>query len=419
MRANGQTTEGTRTIASEAVTEGHPDRVCDQIADEILDEIIRAEGGSPDLRCACEVLITAGTVVIAGEFTCSKAPDADAIARRVLRRIGYDDPRAGADADSIRVIWLGHDKPYDTASGENSDRTRYFDAPEDPLDALRPNDQSIVFGYACEDTPQLMPLPPTLAARIASGLAAARHDKTLPELLPDGKVMVAVACDASSLQPVAVERVLVSIQHAVGADLEELRRQVGDVVIRPALEWAGQLGVSVGDARIDVNPGGDFSLGGPFVDTGLLGRKVVVDSYGGVAHVGGGALSGKDCVKVDRTGAYLARWAAKHVVAAGLARRCELQLAYGPGLPEPFSVSIDTFGTGTWADDVIGRALPLAFDFRPEAAIRALGLRRPIYAQTSAHGHFGTDGLPWEEIDARQLNRLLDAVSRIGSEEGE
>ena len=393
---------GSRLFSSESVTEGHPDKVCDQIADEVLDQIIRNEGGAPSLRCACEVLLTAGTAVVAGEFTCSETPDADAVVRQVLRDIGYDDPRAGADADSIRVLWLGHEKPYDTASGENSDRTRYFDVPEDELDSLRPNDQSILFGYACDDTPELMPLPIQAANLLAARLAEVRHAGILPYLLPDGKTMITVSYD-EDMRPVGIDRVLVSTQHAAGTDLGMLRRDVTEHVIRPVIE---ELGFGRSTTRISVNPGGDFSLGGPFVDTGATNRKLVVDTYGGMGRCGGGGLSGKCLVKVDRIGAYLARRIAKHVVAAEVARRCEVQIAYAPGLGEPFSVSVDTFGTGVVGDDRIDRAIAEAFDFRSEAIIRELDLRRPIYRRTAAYGHFGRTEFPWERLDADKVAEL-------------
>ena len=392
-----------RLISAESVTEGHPDKVCDQIADEILDEIIRRERGSRDLRCACEVMVTAGTIVIAGEFTCSEMPDVDEIARRVLRQVGYDNPKTGADADSCEVIFLGHDKPYDTASGENSDRTRYFDVPDDELDALRPNDQSILFGYACDDTYELMPLPIHVAHRLAERLDLVRHQGIIPYLLPDGKTMVTVAY-GPDMVPIGIERVLVSAQHEAGTDLSMLRRDVTREVIEPILKATGMDSESV---RIEVNPGGDFSLGGPFVDTGTVGRKNIVDTYGGMARNGGGALSGKDVVKVDRTGAYLARWIAKHVVAGGIARRCETQIAYAPGMQDPFSVSVDTFGTGKATDADIARAVSSAFDFRSEAVIRSLGLRRPIYRKTATYGHFGRVGFPWEGVDGTKVGSLL------------
>lgn len=396
----------TRLFSSESVTEGHPDKVCDQIADEVLDEIIRRERGSRDLRCACEVMVTHGAVVIAGEFTCSEMPDVEGIARKVLAQIGYDDPRTGADAGGCDVIFLGHEKPYDTASGENSDRTRYFAVPDDELDALRPNDQSVVFGYACDDNYVMLPMPIYVASRIAEMLDIVRHRGTIPCLLPDGKVMVTVAY-APDMTPIGIRRVLVSAQHEAGTDLGSLRRDITQEVVMPVLEM---IQLDSADATIDVNPGGDFSLGGPFVDTGLVGRKNIVDTYGGMARNGGGALSGKDVVKVDRTGAYMARWIAKHVVSARVARRCEVQIAYGPGLPEPFSVSAETFGTGKVRDADLEQAIRETFDFRPEAVIRSLGLRRPIYRQTATYGHFGRPGLPWEGVDGEKVASLLSIL---------
>lgn len=392
-------------FSSESVTEGHPDKVCDQIADEILDEIIRQEEGDPSLRCACEVMATAGAIVVAGEFTCRKMPDIDGIVRRVLSEIGYDSVAAGADASTCNVINLCHEKPYDTASGENSDRTRYFDVPDDELDALRPNDQSILFGYACDDTPSCMPLPIHVANTLAKALASARHSGQIPYLLPDGKTMATVAYDRD-MRPVRIERVLVSTQHKAGTDMGRLRHDIAELVVAPVLQ---SIGADLSSVRVDVNPGGDFSLGGPFVDTGCVGRKNIVDTYGGMGRNGGGALSGKCMVKVDRIGAYLARRIAKHLVVAEVARRCEIQIAYAPGLGEPFSVSVNTFGTGAIPDDVISDIVRKTFDFRSESIIRELDLRRPIYRDTAAYGHFGRP-FPWELIDDKIVAAIKSAA---------
>ena len=407
-------------FTSESVTEGHPDKICDQISDAVLDAILakearlEAEGyisptGVParldDVRCACETFVTTGTILIAGEIRTQAYVDVQKIARDVVRRIGYDRAKYGFDCDTCGVINMIHEQSPDIAQGV--DGTARADA--DDLDRIGAGDQGIMFGYASDETDVLMPMPIHLAHRLAERLTEVRKDGTLPYLRPDGKTQVTVRYDDGA--PAEVTALVISTQH--DPEIEDMAVIEADLrthVIAPVLD---AVGIPWRDAKVLVNPTGRFVVGGPMGDTGLTGRKIIVDTYGGMGRHGGGAFSGKDCTKVDRSAAYAARWVAKNVVAAGLARRCEVQLAYAIGVARPLSIMVDTFGTGTVDDSVIERAIREVFDLRPAAIIRDLGLRRPIFEKTAAYGHFGrTDpDFTWEICD--RVDALRDAAARL------
>ncbi|MFW6202514.1 MAG: methionine adenosyltransferase [Gemmatimonadota bacterium] len=355
-------------FTSESVTEGHPDKIADQISDAVLDAVLERD---PDGRVACEVLLTTGLALVAGEITAAADVDVPAVVRSVLRSIGYTDARFGIDAESCGVLnAIGRQSP-DIARG---------------VDPGGAGDQGMMFGYATDETPALMPAPILLAHTLTRRLARVRRDGEVPWLRPDGKAQITLAYDDDAVA--RVDTVVISAQHSPEADLDALRDTILERVIAPSLpaEW-----FDVDACTIHVNPTGRFVIGGPHGDTGLTGRKIIVDTYGGVARHGGGAFSGKDPSKVDRSGAYAARWAAKNVVAAGLARRCEVRLAYAIGVAEPVEVHVDTFGTGEPPDDAIARAVGRVFDFRPRAIIEALDLASPIYRPTAVYGHFGRE----------------------------
>ncbi|MDR1421843.1 MAG: methionine adenosyltransferase [Coriobacteriales bacterium] len=411
-------------FTSESVTEGHPDKVCDQISDAILDAILAKEaqlaaegyvspsGEKADLakaRSACETLVTTGLVTLAGEIRTQAYIDIDRVAREVIADIGYNDPALGFDSKSCGVINVIHEQSADIAMGvdESFEVQHDIDA-DDPYELIGAGDQGMMFGYACDETATLMPLPIFLAHRLAEKLAEVRKEGVLPYLRPDGKTQVSVRYEND--RPVAVEKVLISSQHAEGIDIETtLRSDLIEKVVRPVFtEW----NISWEDAEIYVNPTGRFVIGGPAGDTGVTGRKIIVDTYGGRGRHGGGAFSGKDPTKVDRSAAYAARWVAKNIVAAGLAARVEVQLAYAIGVARPLSLLVDTFGTGMISDTMIEAAVQQVFDLRPGAIIDALDLRRPIYRKTAAYGHFGRE-LPeftWERID--RVDQLKAAVSQ-------
>ncbi len=411
-------------FTSESVTEGHPDKICDQVSDAILDALLakeaqlQAEGyvapnGTPanvdNVRCACETFVTTGTVVVAGEVRTEAYLDVQAIARDVIRRIGYDRAKYGFDAETCGVINMIHEQSPDIAQGVDES----FDAQagaSDPLDRTGAGDQGMMFGYATDETSVYMPMPHYLASRMAERLAAVRKDGTVPYLRPDGKTQVTVRYEDD--KPVEVTAIVVSTQHdAAIASMDTVREDMVKHVIAPVLDEAG---IAWDNATIYVNPTGRFVVGGPMGDTGLTGRKIIVDTYGGMGRPGGGCFSGKACTKVDRSAAYAARWVAKNVVAAGLAHRCEIELAYAIGVSHPLSIMVDTFGTGTVADEKIEKAVKQVFDLRPGAIIRDLDLRRPIYEKTAAYGHFGRE-LPeftWERTD--RVNELLAAVNALG-----
>ncbi len=407
-------THSSYVFTSESVTEGHPDKICDQISDAILDAILSKEialaeegyiapSGQPadptQLRCACETLVTTGMVVVAGEIRTQSYVDVQEIVRGVLSDIGYDRAKYGFDASTCGVMNAIHEQSPDIAQGvdESWEAQHGADVEADPYESVGAGDQGMMFGYACNETSTLMPMPIYLAHRLSERLTEVRKNKTLPYLRPDGKTQVSVRYENGV--PAAVETVVVSTQHSEDIDNDTLRRDVVEQVIKPVMEAEGV--VLDENAGIHINPTGRFVVGGPMGDTGLTGRKIIVDTYGGMGRHGGGAFSGKDCTKVDRSGAYAARWVAKNVVAAGLADRCEVQIAYAIGMAHPVSVLVETFGTNKVAIEDIERAVEEIFDLRPGAIIDALDLRRPIYRLTSNYGHFGRE-LPeftWERTD--------------------
>ena len=378
----------TRLFTSESVTEGHPDKMADQVSDAVLDAVLEKD---PEARVACEVMVTTGLVIISGEITAEETPDYMGLARGTVKSIGYTEPSMGIDGDTCGVMVSVDRQSPDISQG---------------VDPGGAGDQGMMFGYAVDETPELMPAPILLSHRLTHRLADTRRSGKLPWLRPDGKAQVTVEYDGDT--PVRVDTVVVSTQHSADMKLDDVRREVIDHVITPALP---ETLFDPEGCTIHVNPTGRFVVGGPHGDAGLTGRKIIVDTYGGAGRHGGGAFSGKDPTKVDRSGAYAARWAAKTVVAAGLARRCEIQLAYAIGVVEPVSLYVDTFGTGRVPDERIVEALNEVFDFRPQAIIETLGLDQPIYRPTAAYGHFGRepadldiDGrtvrlFPWEQTD--------------------
>ena len=377
-----------KLFTSESVTEGHPDKLCDQVSDAVLDAILAQD---PLARVACECATNTGLLLVMGEITTKAYVDIQQIARDTIREIGFDSDESGFNADSCGIITSIDEQSPDIAMGVNC-ALEGRDRGDMDTGA---GDQGMMFGFACDETPELMPLPISLAHRLAKRLADVRKSNTLPFLLPDGKSQVTVEYEDD--RPVRIDTVVVSAQHLPGVSSETIRSGIIDHVITPILP--GEL---VDDeTRILVNPTGRFVVGGPKGDSGLTGRKIIVDTYGGYAHHGGGAFSGKDATKVDRSAAYAARYLAKNVVAGGLAKKCEIQIAYAIGVARPVSVMVDTFGTGKVAEEELSRMVTKAYDLRPQAIIESLGLRRPIFKQTAAYGHFGrTDiDLPWEHTD--------------------
>ncbi len=402
----------TYLFTSESVTEGHPDKMCDQISDAILDAILakeielQAQGyvapdGQPadvdKVRCACETLTTTGMVVVAGEIRTQAYVDVPGIVREVVADIGYDRAKYGFDATTCGVLNAIHGQSPDIAQGVDESWEAQHGQAADPYETVGAGDQGMMFGFACNETSTLMPMPIYLAHRMAERLTEVRKNKTLDFLRPDGKTQVTVRYVDG--KPTCVEKVVVSTQHGEEVDQQTLREAIIDNVINPVLEAEGV--ALADDAQIHINPTGRFVVGGPMGDSGLTGRKIIVDTYGG------GAFSGKDCTKVDRSAAYAARWVAKNVVAAGLADRCEVQVAYAIGVASPVSVMVDTFGTNHVPEQQIQQAVAQVFDLRPGAIIDALDLRRPIYRKTAAYGHFGRE-LPeftWEKTDRVQQLR--------------
>ncbi len=411
--------ESSYLFTSESVTEGHPDKICDQISDAIVDAIFAKEielaeagyvapNGQPAdpnaVRVACETLVTTGLVMLAGEIRTQAYIDFDTIARDVIREIGYTRAKFGFDADTCAVINAIHEQSPDIAQGVDAS-AEFKESDVDPLDLVGAGDQGMMFGFACNETSQLMPMPIYLAHRLSQRLSEVRKDGTLDYLRPDGKTQVSVRYVDG--KPVGVEKVLISTQHAEEVEVETIREDLIEHVIAPVFAeedtaWEG--------AEIFVNPTGRFVVGGPMGDAGLTGRKIIVDTYGGMGRHGGGAFSGKDCTKVDRSAAYAARWVAKNVVAAGLASRCEVQLAYAIGVARPFNITVDTFGTEVVEREAIVQAVEQVFDLRPGAIIRDLDLRRPIYRQTAAYGHFGRAEFPWEQTDRAEALRQAAGV---------
>jgi S-adenosylmethionine synthetase len=384
-----------RLFTSESVTEGHPDKMADQISDAILDDLLRQD---PRSRVAVETMLTTGQVHVAGEVTTEGFADVMGIVRDVVKDIGYDSSEKGFDGDSCGIsVSIGAQSP-DIAQGVDDAIEEREGHSSDPLDRQGAGDQGLMFGYATDETPTLMPLPISLAHRMAEQLTAVRKDGTLGYLRPDGKTQVTIEYDEDG-QPTRIDTVVVSSQHAKDVDLEaQLAPEVRKHVVEPILEG---IDLPSEGYRLLVNPTGRFEVGGPMGDAGLTGRKIIVDTYGGMARHGGGAFSGKDPSKVDRSAAYAMRWVAKNVVAAGLAKRCEVQVAYAIGKAHPVGVFVQTFGTGVLPDERIQEAVLEVFDLRPAAIIRDLDLLRPIYRPTAAYGHFGRE-LPdftWERTD--------------------
>jgi S-adenosylmethionine synthetase len=392
-------TEGRRLFTSESVTEGHPDKICDQISDAVLDAILTQD---PNARVACETSVTTGLVLVAGEITTTCYVDIPKIVRQTIKEIGYTRAKYGFDADTCAVLTSIDEQSPEIAAGVNvayEDREKGENRQTD--DNLGAGDQGLMFGYACNETEELMPLPISLAHKLARRLSEVRRDGTLPYLRPDGKTQVTVEYDGD--RPVRVDTVVVSAQHAEEVSLEQIRQDIRRDVIEPVVPsvWLDS------ETKYFINPTGRFVIGGPQGDAGLTGRKIIVDTYGGYARHGGGAFSGKDPTKVDRSAAYAARYVAKNVVAAGLADRCEVQLAYAIGVSQPVSISVDTFETGKVSERVLVRLIRQNFDLRPSGIIQMLDLKRPIYRQTAAYGHFGRMDLdlPWERTDKAELLR--------------
>ncbi len=384
-------TSALQLFTSESVTEGHPDKVCDRISDAILDSLLEKD---PASRVAIETMVTTGLVHVAGEVTTEAYVEIPQIVRDEILKIGYDSSRMGFDGASCGISVSLDSQSPDIAGGVDNALEAREGSARDERDAQGAGDQGIMFGYACDDTPDLMPAPIWLSHRLAKRLAEVRHSGLARGLRPDGKTQVTLAYEGD--RPVGIDTVLVSSQHDESLSRAELTDLIESLVVAPVLEASG-LDLDTSAMHLLVNPSGRFVIGGPAGDAGVTGRKIIVDTYGGMARHGGGAFSGKDPSKVDRSAAYAARWIAKNVVAAGLAKRCELQLAYAIGRANPVGLYVQTFGTGVVEDARIGAAIREVFDLRPAGMIADLDLLRPIYAETSAYGHFGRSGFPWEE----------------------
>lgn len=392
--------KGRRLFTSESVTEGHPDKICDQISDSVLDAILAKD---PNARVACETSVTTGLVLVAGEITTNTYVDIQRLVRDTIREIGYDRAKFGFDADTCGVITaigeqsadiaLGVDKALEAKEGTMTDAE---------IEAIGAGDQGLMFGFACNETPELMPLPISMAHQLARRLTEVRKNGTLEYLRPDGKTQVTVEYDGD--KPVRIDTIVISTQHAPEVSLEQIKEDLMQNVIKPVVP----ANLLDNETKYFINPTGRFVIGGPQGDAGLTGRKIIVDTYGGYARHGGGAFSGKDPTKVDRSGAYAARYVAKNIVAAGLADKCEVQVAYAIGVAQPVSISVDTFGTGKISEEALVTLIRKHFDLRPAGIIKQLDLRRPIYKQTAAYGHFGRNDLnvPWERTDkAEELKK--------------
>ena len=399
------TTKGRHLFTSESVTEGHPDKICDQISDAVLDAFLEVD---PYARVACEVSVATGLVLVIGEIS-SRADyvDIPAIVRKTIRDIGYTRAKYGFDASTCAVLTSLNEQSADIAQGVNAAlESREGKDVQKENEDIGAGDQGLMFGFAANETPELMPLPIALAHRISRRLSEVRKDGTLEYLRPDGKTQVTI--EYVDGKPVRVDTIVVSTQHGEEATLEQIQRDIREHVIRPVVpeEWLDS------ETKYYINPTGRFVIGGPQGDAGLTGRKIIVDTYGGYARHGGGAFSGKDPTKVDRSAAYAARYVAKNIVAAGLADKCEIQLAYAIGVANPVSINVDTYGTGKVSDEKLVEVISANFDLRPAGIIKMLDLRRPIYAKTAAYGHFGrTDiDLPWERVDKAEKLRA-DALA--------
>ncbi|MEK4521301.1 methionine adenosyltransferase [Psychrobacillus sp. FSL W7-1457] len=387
-----------RLFTSESVTEGHPDKICDQISDAILDAILTED---PNARVACETTVTTGLVLVAGEITTSTYVDIPKVVRATIQEIGYTRAKYGFDSETSAVLTAIDEQSVDIAMGvDQALEAREGSMSDSDIEAIGAGDQGLMFGYACNETPELMPLPISLAHKLARRLAEVRKDETLDYLRPDGKTQVTVEYDENN-NPVHIDTIVISTQHHPEVTLEQIQRDLKEHVIKPVVPT----NLITDETKYFINPTGRFVIGGPQGDAGLTGRKIIVDTYGGYARHGGGAFSGKDPTKVDRSAAYAARYVAKNIVAAGLADRCEVQLAYAIGVAQPVSIAIDTFETGKVSEADLVTYIRELFDLRPAGIIKMLDLRRPIYKQTAAYGHFGRTDIdaPWERTDKAEL----------------
>lgn len=387
-----------RLFTSESVTEGHPDKICDQISDAILDEILKQDKNA---RVACEAVVNTGLVLITGEISTTAHIEIPKIVRKTIAEIGYTRAKYGFDAQTCAILTSLDEQSPDIAHGVNvALEAREGQMTDDEIEAIGAGDQGMMFGYACNETPEFMPLPISLAHRLARRLSEVRKKAILPYLRPDGKTQVTVEYDENN-QPVRIDTIVISTQHHEDVALDQIKRDITEYVINAVVPSH----LIDEETKLFINPTGRFVIGGPQGDSGLTGRKIIVDTYGGYARHGGGAFSGKDPTKVDRSAAYAARYVAKNIVASGIADKCEVQLAYAIGVASPVSISIDTFGTGKIAEDELVKLVRQHFDLRPAGIIRMLDLRRPIYKQTAAYGHFGrTDvDLPWERTDKIEI----------------